>query len=246
MERFGEWRQIEPASDEASEKKSAAAEPRPADSARDLRFLGVLAAGVMLAVGAYVWLTMPGSPAGVTVAGQAGFFDPQSPGAGPSAISALASPSEIVVDVEGAVAAPGLHRLPAGSRVGDAIAVAGGYSPRVDINAAAVALNLAERLADGAKIHVPVRGEPAEVPPSFAAEQPGAVTNDPVGQSVVNVNTATSEELDTLPGIGPVTAAKIIAARQAAPFGSIDELVSRDVVGAATLEKLRDLITVGP
>jgi competence protein ComEA len=149
---------------------------------------------------------------------------------------------EIVVDVEGAVVRPGLHRLPFGSRVGDAIAIAGGYSPQVDIDAAAALLNLAESLVDGAKVHVPARGE--AVSATTPAREPGAA--GPAGASgLIDINTATSEQLDTLPGIGPVTAAKIIAAREEAPFASVDELLSREVVGSSTFEKLRSLVAAG-
>jgi competence protein ComEA len=139
--------------------------------------------------------------------------------------------------VQGAVVNPGVHSVPAGSRVADAIAAAGGYSTEVDIAAAASALNLAERLRDGQKIHVPARGEAVTLP-AGATQPPTGATN---GQ--IDINHATQGELESLPGIGPVTAAKIIAAR---PFATIDELDSRDVVGPSVMEQIRDLITVTP
>jgi competence protein ComEA len=121
--------------------------------------------------------------------------------------------------------------------VADAIAAAGGYSPEVDIEAAAGALNLAAPVNDGQKIHVPARGEVASAPGAATAVPGGAPTGP------IDINHAAQDELESLPGIGPVTAAKIIAAR---PFSSIDELDTRDVVGPSTLEKIRDLITVTP
>jgi competence protein ComEA len=133
-----------------------------------------------------------------------------------------------------------VHRLRSGSRVGDAIDAAGGYSAQVDLVAAAASLNLASLLTDGAKIHVPIRGDatPSKPPGNGSAIGNGA------GGGLINLNTGTAEELDTLPGVGPVTAAKIIAARQQAPFATIDELVARDVLGTAALEKIRALVTV--
>ncbi len=144
----------------------------------------------------------------------------------------------LVVDVDGAVARPGVYRLAPGARVADAIEAAGGYGTTVDATTADRQLNLAAPLADGTEIHVPVRGETNAVPA-------GASAADPVG-GLVNLNTATATELDTLPGVGPVTAAKIIAARETGPFARVDDLLARKVVGSATLEKLRTLVTVGP
>ena len=151
------------------------------------------------------------------------------------------SSGDVVVDVEGAVNQSGLFRLAPGSRIGDAITAAGGYSAQIDIDAATGALNLAAVLTDGQQIHVPLRGE-ATSTPIAAAGSPGPST----GGSLIDINSATADELDTLPGIGPVTAAKIIAARQETPFATVDALAERGVVGASTLEKIRSLITVAP
>jgi competence protein ComEA len=141
------------------------------------------------------------------------------------------SGSELVVDVEGAVANPGIHRLPAGARVADALSAAGGYSESADLVAAAQALNLAAELVDGQQIWVPIVG----------AQLPGAAG---AGDGLVNLNLATQRELEDLPGIGPVTAERIIAAREQQPFASLDELVSREVLTERQLEQIADLVTV--
>jgi competence protein ComEA len=250
MDRFGEWRPIEAAADDKGAKPSSSDVPaRPVEPARpeanvmNVRLLGLLGAGVLAVVGVALWVTSAGARPSLELSGTA-YFDAQSSGAPRDATATQpAAPSEMVVDVEGAVARPGIHRLPEGSRVGDAIDAAGGYSPQVDIVAAAAALNLAQALTDGAKIHVPARGEAVAM--TALPRDPSAIAPSDSG-GLINVNTATSEELDKLPGIGPVTAAKIIAAREQAPFASVDELLSREVVGSSTLEKLRALITVGP
>ena len=157
----------------------------------------------------------------------------------PSSVAAVGS---IVVDIEGAVADPGLHELAADSRVGDAISAAGGYAANVDIDAVARVLNLAAKLTDGQQIRVPALGDTVVV----GTPATDAGTDSPGAGGLIDINHATAEELDTLPGIGPVTAAKIIDARTEAPFVTIDELQSRGVVGPSTFEKLRDLITVTP
>jgi competence protein ComEA len=254
MDKFGEWRPIEPAADdEAGKNPSSSPEAKPAavvGSGGDIRFTGLLAAGVVLAVGAFVWFTMSKPAAGVELSGQAQFLSvAASPALGGvvGAAGAGATPvtsESLTVDVEGAVVTPGLRRLPGGSRVGDAIAAAGGYSALIDIAAAATSLNLAQPLADGAKVHVPARGE--AVAPTTGPATADPSDPQPSGNGLVNVNTASAEELDTLPGIGPVTAAKIIAAREEAPFATVDELLSREVLGSATFEKLRELVTIGP
>ncbi|MEX2548566.1 MAG: ComEA family DNA-binding protein [Chloroflexota bacterium] len=249
MDRFGEWRPIEPAADDDDKTTPQPAAAKPAEAAKSAanvvggRLIGLLAAGVLAVVGAVLWVGSAGARPSLELSGKAAYFEvePSSSAASGSMPAETIEP-EIVVDVEGAVVRPGLHRLPSGSRVGDAIAIAGGYSPQIDIDAAATRLNLAEALVDGAKVHVPARGEATLATPPREAS-----VGDATGPGgLIDINTATAEQLDTLPGIGPVTAAKVIAAREQAPFASVDELLSREVVGASTFEKIRSLVTVGP
>ena len=148
---------------------------------------------------------------------------------------------ELVVDVQGAIVRPGVFRLPAGSRVGDAIAAAGGYGPRVAAERVGRELNLAALLRDGDQIIVPSRDES----PGLTAPSTGGSSSGPgPAAGPVDLNRATASELDALPGIGPVTANKIIAAREEQPFASVDELRARKVVGAATFDKIKDLVVV--
>jgi competence protein ComEA len=140
----------------------------------------------------------------------------------------------LVVDVAGAVARPGLVRIPAGSRVGDAIAAAGGFAARADLAAASDRLNLAAPLEDGAKVLVPELG---------SASRPDEAAGATRADGLVDLNRATQAELEELPGIGPVTAGRIMEARAREPFGTIDELRGRGLVGAATFGKLREMVT---
>ena len=237
MDRIGEWRLID--SDEPQEPAARTPEQPAQRGTGWERIVAIVAMVVMGAAGVAIWVTLPQGGVQLDVAGQIGVAGPaESHDAGAAPQTDDAGP-DIVVDVQGAVARPGLHTLSAGSRVGDAIAAAGGYSTQVDIEAAAQRLNLAERLVDGAKIRVPRRGE---VLPQATS---GAATG-PAEGGLIDINHASSTELETLPGIGPVTAGKIIAAREQAPFATIDELQTRDVVGPATFEKIRELITATP
>jgi competence protein ComEA len=136
----------------------------------------------------------------------------------------------LFVNVVGAVRRPGLYRLKDGSRVADAVTRAGGPTPKAQIEL----LNLAARIADGEQIVVPRRG----LASSSAAGSGGAVTAGPV-----HLNSATLEQLDALPGVGPVTAQKILAYRQQhGAFGSVDELDAISGIGPARLETLRGLV----
>lgn len=155
----------------------------------------------------------------------------------PSGAVAATSPGSIVVEIAGAVDRPGVYRLPPGSRVADAVAAAGGYGPRVDTARTARDLDLVAALADGARIRVASRDDPPPTPAASGADPaaPGAP---------IDLTTATADQLDTLPGIGPVTAAKIIAARDEAPFATVDDLRARGVLGEKTFEAIRELVTV--
>jgi len=156
---------------------------------------------------------------------------------GPAASgSPVPSAPMLVVQVAGAVLRPGVFSLPQGSRVADAIRAAGGYSPDVDPRQAESRLNLAAKLVDAQLIVVPRRGDTASGPAGSAVPAPSGP---------ININTASPEQLDTLPGIGPATAAKIVAARDQKPFATIDELVTRKIVTASVLAKLRGLATAG-
>jgi competence protein ComEA len=165
--------------------------------------------------------------------------------ADPAALGASgAVRGELVVDVQGAVLRPGVVRLPAGARVADAIAAAGGYGPRVAVERVGQVLNLAAALHDGDQVVVPSRDDPVagSAAPGGGGFSGGGASTGSGG--LVDLNRATASELDALPGIGPVTAAKIIAARDEQPFASLDDVRTRKVLGAATLEKIKDLVVV--
>jgi competence protein ComEA len=149
----------------------------------------------------------------------------------PSTTTAAAAPG-LVVDVVGAVRRPGLYRLSEGARVADAVERAGGASRRAQLDL----VNLAAPISDGEQIVVPRRGAVAAVG-GGGGGAPGA----PAGP--VHLNTATLEQLDALPGVGPVTAQKILDYRQEhGAFASVDELDAIPGIGPARLEQLRDLV----
>ncbi len=144
---------------------------------------------------------------------------------------AVAPAPRLVVDVVGSVRRPGLYRLAQGARIADAVARAGGTTAKADLNQ----VNLAAPLADGEQVVVPARTAPG----SAAAASPGAAA--PAGP--VHLSTATAEQLDALPGVGPVTAQKIIDYRtKHGAFRSVDELDAIPGIGPAKLDQLRDLV----
>ncbi|HEU4448905.1 MAG TPA: ComEA family DNA-binding protein [Gaiellaceae bacterium] len=141
---------------------------------------------------------------------------------------------EVVVHVAGAVLRPGLYRLPEASRVDDAIGLAGGPGPKAALDL----VNLAAPVADGQQIVVPRAGTAAPAAGAPAATGPGGSPG-----VKVSLNSATLEQLDELPGVGPVTAQQIIDYREAnGAFRSVDELDAVPGIGPARLEQLRPLV----
>lgn len=153
------------------------------------------------------------------------------------------TPEPILVHVSGAVTAPGVYALPQKSRVRDAIAAAGGASSEADLNG----LNLAAPLVDGQQLHLVFA---SDLPASSPLNSGQAARSQPLDgllpSGLLDLNQASAEELEALPGIGPVTAEKIVAYRQDnGPFPTIEALLDVPGIGDATLDKIRDLITVG-
>ena len=137
----------------------------------------------------------------------------------------------LFVHVAGAVARPGLYRFPDGLRVADAIEAAGGPLRRADLDA----INLADLLADGLKIDVPFRGDPVTAAVPTASATPAAI----------DLNTADQASLETIPGVGPVTATAILQHRtEIGSFESVDQLLDVTGIGPATLEALRPYVSV--
>ena len=149
------------------------------------------------------------------------------------------SPEPILVHVSGAVIEPGVYSLPPSSRVGDAIETAGGLLP----DAYPQTLNLAAFITDGARVYVPFQPTPTS-PGGIGVTAPSRSIQIDI-EGPININTASQEELETLPGIGPVTAEKIIEYRTTiGPFSTIEEIQEVSGIGPKTFEDIKDLITV--
>ena len=156
------------------------------------------------------------------------------PPPGPGTSATGSAHTRLVVDVVGAVRRPGLYRLEQGSRIADAIARAGGATPKAIL----AQVNLAAPLADGEQIIVPKRGAPGAAVPGPASASGVGAPNAPV-----QLSTATLEQLDSLPGIGPATAQKILDYRtKHGAFSSVDEVDAVSGIGPKRLNQLRDLV----
>jgi competence protein ComEA len=155
------------------------------------------------------------------------------PGAAQRASSSPTPSVTIIVDVAGAVREPGVYEFAEGERVIDAIERAGGSIPKADLSL----LNLAAPLVDGTQILVPKAGPPGAVVPGGAT--PGS------SGGLININTASETELETLSGIGEVLAATIVEYRtQNGPFASVEDLMDVSGIGPATLDEIRDQVTI--
>ncbi|MBP6912998.1 MAG: helix-hairpin-helix domain-containing protein [Candidatus Levybacteria bacterium] len=147
--------------------------------------------------------------------------------------------SKIVVDVSGEVIASGVYTLSSGARVQDAVSAAGGFSSDADKDYISRSVNLAAPIRDGMKIYIPKIGE-VKTGNSVEITSIGDTTAQNVS-NIISINSASQSELEVLPGIGPVSANKIINLR---PYSSIEELLSKKAVGKSTFEKIKNNISL--
>jgi competence protein ComEA len=199
---------------------------------RGVKALAAVAVVVVLIAAFLAWRARPrvdpvaAPPAPTT-------FAEETPAPGSAGAASTGPAAEVVVSVGGKVGRPGLVRLPAGARVADAIAAAGGARPGTDV----ALLNLARKVVDGEQILVGVSAPPG-APPAGPAGAPA-----PAGP--INLNTATLGDLDSLPGVGPVLAQRILDARTAAGgFRAVTDLRQVEGIGSARYDQLKDLVTV--
>lgn len=151
--------------------------------------------------------------------------------------------SSVVVDVQGAVEKPGVVELASGARIQEALAAAGGLSANADQAYVGKVVNQAAKVSDGMKIYIPFEGEQGLVNNKTGESARGSVALSVLGTqaNVVNINTASLSELDTLDGVGEKTAQKIIAGR---PYQRPEELVEKKIVGQAVWGKIKDNVSV--
>ena len=195
--------------------------------------VGVIGVGI---VGYGLWGAMRGEQASVEIVKGGGDFTPEeitslSPEA--AKLSGEKFGNQVTVDVAGAVEKPGVYKMPSGSRIGDALVSAGGLSAEADREWVAKTLNLAEPVKDGGKIYIPEKSQ--IINSQMANGEQGKSTN------LININTASVGELDSLPEIGEARAKAIIANR---PYGSSAELVSKAKIPASVYAKIKDLVSI--
>ena len=196
----------------------------------------VLAVGILVAVG-LLFLRSSAPPPKLTLPqAEPGSAPPD--GSGPAATP----PVTVTVHVAGQVANPGVYAVPAGGRVADAVVAAGGTAADADVEQ----LNLAARVSDGERVYVPKKGEaPPVVSGNTAPPAAGGGGKAAAPGAPVDLNTATAEQLEALPGVGPATSRAILAYRAShGRFRSVTELLEVPGIGPAKLEALRPLVRV--
>jgi competence protein ComEA len=149
-------------------------------------------------------------------------------------LAPIATPTEIVIYISGSVVHPGVYHLSPGSRIEQAVAASGGLAQDADAGQA----DLARLLFDGDQVYIPHLGEPT---------RNDSVTGNILTNSVIDINTATIEDLETLPGIGAVKAQSIITYREShGDFSSLDQLLSVPGIGVALLEQIKPYLQISP
>lgn len=231
-----------PGGDQPVDPWAGPAPPHSRRSTLDAARVGlVIAAVAVVCAVAWWWTGRPEDPTAIPA--------PLPLAGGPSPSPGLTSPAaspgtaatttgDVLVDVRGAVRHPGVRRLPAGARVVDAVAAAGGLRPGRGYGA----INLAQVLVDGQQLHVGAAASPGAPGGAPTTGAPGATGV----AGAVNLNTATAVDLEALDGIGPVLAAAIVQWRtDNGSFHSVDDLLSVSGIGEATLAGIRDHVSVG-
>lgn len=224
------------------------------------RWLVVIVAAVvaLLGVGAFVFFSQEGSGVVVQRSGAAltggaagsGSEEGSSASTGDAGGSAAASPADaatitssvVLVHVDGAVASPGVYELSlALPRVNDAVQAAGGLTEEADTSG----VNLAAAVTDGSKVHIPAQGEGQQLSDAMASGQVASGSSGSGSTGLININTASAEELDALPGVGPSTAATIVDDRERnGPFSSVEDLMRVSGIGEKKFAKLQGSICV--
>ena len=141
----------------------------------------------------------------------------------------------VFVNIEGAVKNPGVYELEEGSRINDVVSRAGGFSTEADIRSTAQSINKAQLLTDGLKIYIPSISE------GSTQDQGMQTSTNSSPQTLISINTGTQKELESLPGVGPVTAGKIISGR---PYRDIASLIDNNIISESRFNKIQDLISL--
>lgn len=186
--------------------------------------VGILLAIIAIGIGVFLWKSKSNQPQAVQVLS-----------ASDTNSASASATATVILDVAGEVVNPGVYKLPKGARVDDALLLAGGITESGDTNWIEVNLNRAELVRDGMKIYIPPKPQSSS---DYTSNISAAPTN-PVIKGLIDINSASASELDTLSGVGPVTANKIISGR---PYANIDELLSKKIVSKSVFNKIKDQI----